>query len=346
VDDASCLPTQFEGYVQACCEDINSLTGRVPFTVTYSPNPNCLGYTITCNGPVSVQKVVSTNAGTGYIPGASIPVLFAGGPCGVMPVGNAIIGDGGISDQFSSIVPSIFGSGYANGVYNNVPMLTTSGAGVGGLFTITVLGGSVVSIEVKPGSNGTGYAAFDTLTFNNALIGGGTGFVATVYTLNTGEVQGVTITTPGTSCTGQVTAIIPAPVSGTPAQLAVVMGLCPILDLTTCGGLGDPIQGVPLGESFVACFPSPPSLPVEYSVTQDNCCNQCTTVQFDKFVGYTNPPARVYYTDCVTGLIVQTILVAGASLGPVCAVNGSWFVQESDPFNGSTSITVAGSCTS
>lgn len=344
VDDASCLPAQFEGYVQACCEDINSLTGRVPFTVTYAPNPGCLGYTITCNGPVSVQKVVTTNAGSNYIPGASIPVTFTGGPCGTMPVGNAIIGNGGISDQFSSIVPSAFGSGYVDGVYNNVPMVTTSGAGVGGLFTVTVISGQVVQIDVKPGSNGTGYATFDTLTFNNALMGGGVGAIGTVYTLNTGEVQGVTITVPGVSCTGQVFATIPPSIGGIPATLGVVMGLCPVLDLNTCGGIGDPIQGVPLDTSFSTCFASAPTLPQGYDVVQDNCCNQCTTVQFDKPFSYTEPPARVYYTDCATKKVVQVIITSGGTVGPVCAVNNSWFVQESDPFNGSTSITVAGSC--
>ena len=345
VDDASCIPVSFEGYAQACCETVGSPNGQLPFLLTFTPNTNCQGYSITCIGPVTVQSVSIVNPGSGYIPAAVIPVVFAGGGCGTPPVGDAIVGNGGISALVNSITPFPFGSGYTDGFYVNVPMLTTSGAGIGGLFDVTVSGGQVVQIDVVPGSNGTGYAAFDTITFNDALIGGGTGAVANVNTLNTGEIQFVNITVPGVGCTSPVTASIPPPVSGVQASLGVIMGLCQPLDLTTCGGLGDPIQGVPLGESFIACFTSAPTLPVDYSVVQDACCNQCTTIQFDKPFDYTNPPARIYYTDCATQQIVQVVITAGGTVGPVCAVNGSWFVEESDPFTGSTSISVAGACT-
>lgn len=51
VDPESCDPVCFEGYIQATCNAIDSGTGQVPFTVTYTPNPTCVGWTITCDNP-------------------------------------------------------------------------------------------------------------------------------------------------------------------------------------------------------------------------------------------------------------------------------------------------------
>lgn len=340
VDDASCVPTTFEGYVQACCEDPLSLIGRVPFTVTYTPASTCPGYTITCTGPVSIQKIVVSAPGGGYVPGATIPVTIVPALGGA--AANAIIGDGGVSDQFSSIAPSVFGAGYANGTWINVPGLTLTGIGTGALFTVTTLGGVVIQVDVKPGFNGVNYAFGDTLNFNNALIGGGVGAVAAVYIINTGEVQNVVLVNPGSGYSTPPVCTIPPGATGQ-GTIGAVLGLCPVLDLNSCGGFGDPIQGVPAGTSFVACASTPFVLPPQYTITPGQCCNTCNTVTFDKPQSYTNPPARLYWTDCVTKKIVMTIITNGANV-VACAVTGSWFVQESDPVNGSTLITVGPPC--
>lgn len=347
VDDASCTPQTFEGYVQACCEDINSTNGRVPFSVTFTPNPNCKGYTVTCNGPVGVQKVIVTNPGSGYVPGSSIPITFNPALGGI--AGNAIVGDGGISSSLFSVSVFPFGSGYVDGTYNNVPAVTVTGVGSGALFTVTVVGGQVVDAVVKVNSNGINYAIGDTFTFNNANLGGsGSGVVVTVNTVNTGEIQGVTMINPGSGYTTPPTGTIPGGSSGQ-ALLAPVLNDCSILDLTTCGNAPyTPIAGVPVGQSFVACLPAAPGfIPPGYDIVQNACCNECTTVIFDKPVdpSYNNPPARVYFTCCETKNIVSVVLTMGGSYGPVCAVNGSWFIQESDPVNGNTTVSSGGSCT-
>lgn len=348
VDNASCVPQTFEGYVQACCEDINSTNGRVPFTVTFTPNPNCKGYTVTCNGPAAVQKVVVTSVGGGYVPGASIPITFTPALGGI--AGNAIIGNGGVSSQFSSATPFPFGSGYVDGTYYNVPAVTVTGSGSGAVFTVVVSGTQVISADIKVGSNGTGYAPGDTVTFNNANLGGsGSGVVININTVNTGEVQSVTMINPGSGYTTPPLATIPSGATGQ-GTLGAVLSTCPALDLTTCGtGPYIPISpGVPVGTSFVTCLPSAPTIvPPGYDIVQNECCNACTTITIDKpmDINYNNPPARVYFTCCETKNIKSVLLTMGGSYGPVCAVNGSWFVQESDPVNGNTTITIGASCT-
>lgn len=348
VDDASCVPQTFEGYVQACCEADGSPNGRVPFSVTFTPNPNCKGYTVTCTGPVGVQKVVVTSAGAGYVPGASIPIVFVPALGGI--AGNAIVGDGGISSALFSVTVFPFGAGYVDGVYNNVPAVTLTGVGAGALFTVTVVGGQVIDAVVKVNSNGVNYAIGDTFTFNNANLGGsGAGVVVTVNTVNTGEIQGVTMINPGSGYTTPPAATIPSGAVGQ-AILAAALDTCPPLDLTTCGPAPYTpiIPGVPVGESAIVCLPDPPAIiPAGYDIVQDQCCNVCTMITFDKplDIDYNNPPARIYYTCCDTKNIVSAILTMGATYGPVCAVNGSWFIVESDPVNGNTTVSVGTSCT-
>jgi hypothetical protein len=49
VDNETCDNVVYEGYVQAECELEISVNGRIPWTVTFSPNPVCDAYSITCN---------------------------------------------------------------------------------------------------------------------------------------------------------------------------------------------------------------------------------------------------------------------------------------------------------
>ncbi len=63
VDPESCDPVCFEGYIQATCNAIDSPTGQVPFTVTYTPTPTCVGWTITCNNPEGCPAILPTEIG-------------------------------------------------------------------------------------------------------------------------------------------------------------------------------------------------------------------------------------------------------------------------------------------
>jgi len=44
VDNESCDPIIFEGYIQATCNAEDSPTDQVPFEVKYTPNPSCKAY--------------------------------------------------------------------------------------------------------------------------------------------------------------------------------------------------------------------------------------------------------------------------------------------------------------
>lgn len=58
VDDTAC-PASFEGYVQAVCEDIGSLNGRVAFYVTYTPVDACESVSYTCIQPECAPTTVA-----------------------------------------------------------------------------------------------------------------------------------------------------------------------------------------------------------------------------------------------------------------------------------------------
>ncbi len=344
VDNQSCDPVLFDGYVQACCEDIASPNGQLPFAETFTPNPNCKGYTITCEGPVGVASLVITNAGSGYVAGATVPIVISGGG-GAGATANAIIGNGGVSDTAGSTTIFPFGAGYVNGTYNNVPAVTLTGIGAGALFTVVVAGNQVFSVDVVAGSNGTGYNIGDTFNFNPANLGGaGGGVVVTINTVNTGTVQNVVLTAPGAGYTSVATGTLPAS-GGILATVGLIMEGCSTIDLDTCGGTPIlVIPNIPLGTSFVACNTSAYAFPPEYDVDQNACCYECTTITFTKSNTYTNPSSTVYYQDCDTGEMIATVLVAGGGVGPVCAINGSWFVIESNPITGTTSVTVGAAC--
>jgi hypothetical protein len=73
------------------------------------------------------------------------------------------------------------GSGYTNGTYAYLPV--TGGSGSGATATVTVAGGIVTSFVIK--DSGVNYLVGDTIAVSNATLGGGTGLVVTVNSINT-----------------------------------------------------------------------------------------------------------------------------------------------------------------
>jgi hypothetical protein len=51
VDNETCEQVDYEGYVQAVCEDEASEIGRIPFVISFIPDPACKRYTYTCARP-------------------------------------------------------------------------------------------------------------------------------------------------------------------------------------------------------------------------------------------------------------------------------------------------------
>jgi hypothetical protein len=85
-----------------------------------------------------------------------------------------------VQAALGSIVITTAGSGYANGVYFNVPL--TGGSGNSATANITVSGGVVTTATLS--NRGCFYAASNTLSASNANLGGsGSGLVLTVSTV-------------------------------------------------------------------------------------------------------------------------------------------------------------------
>jgi hypothetical protein len=89
ITDEACDPLLIEGYVQPSCEAEFSLDGRIPFSVTFTPNPVCKGVKFM---NVSGTNTPAYNFGTGCegafgtingaLPGESFTLCYIGGVAG------------------------------------------------------------------------------------------------------------------------------------------------------------------------------------------------------------------------------------------------------------------------
>lgn len=101
-----------------------------------------------------------------------------------------LAGDGGTAPDSKGPIKTFGtitgGTGYKNGTYANVALVTSTGSGTGARATITVAAGAVTTVALNTGElkTGDGYATSDELTANPADIGGtGTGFKVIVGTI-------------------------------------------------------------------------------------------------------------------------------------------------------------------
>jgi len=319
VDDESCDPVTYEGYVQASCEDINSVSGRIPFTITFTPVPLCQSYSVSCiNVPVLGTSI--TNAGTGYDPlNPPVVIPFGGGGAGAT-ISNTIGGTINITNP--GTLP------YTDGFYPGIPFINLTGVGAGGTADVTVAGG-VVTIVALAGIGLGGYFPLDTFTFNDADLGGGggTGF-AGEFGVDFGTLTLITLVTPGNGYTAAPALIYPAPLSGgIPITADSILDVCPdqLLGQSCDSSAGDNLTGMALNQVAMACMvalPNPPPLS-NYLFTPMGCCYDCNQVSF--LVNGLSPAGTLVYTDCATHELVYVPFIPGDSIGPICMVLNSWF---------------------
>lgn len=324
VDNESCNPVTYEGYVQAACQNISSVVDRIPFSITFVPNPTCDSYRVTCDN-VGVASVVIDFPSSGYD--------FLNPP-------SAIISGGGGSGATTSVVIGSTinitnpGTGYVDGSYINVPVVNVVGSGIGALASVTVAGGVITAVAITNNGNSCyfGPAPFgpNTFTFNNADLGGGVGtnFQA-AFSATYGSVISVIVTSPGSGYTSIPTITFDPTLCGSPVALAdAKLAGCPNQILgTTCNGSPSPsITGMKLGQSARACMTNLPTILPEYTFVPEGCCYDCVNVCFS--VGPVS--ADIYYTDCSTNLLTVVNLGPGGSTGLLNVVNNSWYWSPSN----------------
>lgn len=318
VENESCDTVTYEGYVQASCEDINSISGRIPFSITFTPVPVCESYSVTCEN-VPLLQVDITNPGSGYDPlNPPLVTPFGGGGAGAavtVTIGNSIV----------TLNP---GSGYVDGVYPGVPLVNVIGSGTGAFATITVAGGVVTAYTIT--TSGQVYLPGDTFTVNTADIGGGagSGFVAG-FQANYGTITVATLVTPGDGFTSAPALTLPNPVGGgVLGVLDAILDVCPDQDLgPSCdSSAGDTLTGMSINQSIIGCMTSLPiPLLSNYTFTPAACCYDCNQVSFA--VDLLSPAGTLVYTDCTTHELVSVPFLPGDSIGPICMVANSWFYE-------------------
>ena len=114
------------------------------------------------------------------------------------------------------------GSGYEDGTYNDVPLLTVTGRGLAGVGIVTVSSGAITQATVKGFQTGEGYKVGDTLTANLGTKGLGSNFLLTVGV--TTAVSGLVLTNVSGTEFNTSDAISYIPTAGAQAGIASVQG--------------------------------------------------------------------------------------------------------------------------
>jgi hypothetical protein len=335
-DNETCDPVNYEGYVQAACEDESSLLGRIPFAVSFIPSPACKQWSATCLG-VGVASINVTDPADGYTPGLPPVVsIVGGGGAGATAV--AVVGTGFILTTGLVGV----GVGYNDGVYVAVPLI--GGTGAGATADITIVGGAMTVVVLN--APGDGYTAGDPLTPDTGTVGvpGAAGQIDAVTT-DLGYILAINITAPGNGYTSIPTVTVAPSPTGT-ATGDAVLALCPPLTIYDCNGVTGEV--LPAGTllplvPYNMCGETEPTVPDEYGVAEiGNCLCNCTEYDMSN-TGAGPGNVEVTWIDC-NGSVQTATLLLPTSITNICAVTGS--VSYDDSAAGAVmTLTPIGACT-
>lgn len=321
VDNETCINIDFNGYVQASCQDVSSSVDRVPFSVTFTPQPSCSQYTVTCLNS-SVGSVVITNPGTSYVPGTPPAVIISGGG-GSGATGTAIVGAGSLL-TIASVDP---GSGYNNGTFSAVH--ATGGTGSGAIFNVHTSSGIVQTVNIV--SAGIGYRNTDVLGLTSADIGGSSPSVAAAIRITTdyGIIDSVTVNSAGTGYTS-VPSITIASSSGVPATGVIVLNGCPSFTTDGCSGgvVTIPANILQIADVMTVCNVGGFTLGPQFGVSPSgNCLCNCVTATIN-VTGAVSTQVRYFYNKCGQGVISGLLTVGGSPSAIIdCIVPGSLVFQ-------------------
>ncbi len=330
VDNETCDQIDYEGYVQPACQDESSLVDRIPFTISFIPQPACRRWNVTCNNaPINFLSL--TGGGSGYDPLSPPLVTISGGGGGAASV---IVGAG----AYTSLQITDPGTGYTDGSYLGVPLI--GGSGTGATADITIAGGIITIVGIA--AQGTGYMNNDVVAPDTAIVGVPiTPAILTMLTTDYGIVLSISLDNPGSGYTATPTVTIAPPGAGVQATATATLQSCPAFNTASCpGGTEYAYPQQAIGETLAICDTVTPSLGSQFAVAESgNCLCSCTTVEFQNTAGAGT--VTVTYITC-NGASVQTVLGAGASTGDVCIVNGSYDYVEAG--GGTFNIIVGATC--
>lgn len=329
VDDETCDPVTYEGYVQPTCFDEESTEGRTTFVVAFTPSPACKRWVATCPDR-PLDSITVTDGGTGYDP--LLPPTVTIGGDGTGASATAVVGQGVIS----ALAINNAGAGYSDGVY--VAVSLTGGSGAGATADVTIAGGIVTVATINAG--GSGYQDTDVLALDTGTVGVPATPVELGPTTDYGIIQSITLGSPGSGYSVVPPVVIAPPTSGTTATATATLLLCPgPAQRDGCDTiLGTSFPDVAVGESVAICWPTLPEGEREtnFDIVEDgNCLCTCESVDFTAARG----SATIYGYDCVKGeygtQVIDSITVN------VCMVQGSYYIEDG---TGTGSLLVVGVC--
>jgi hypothetical protein len=312
LDDLTCDTVTYQGYVQALCQDISSLVGRILFTITFTPAEPCYSERLRCN-EVGVQELTITDIGNGYaVPPAAAPAItFSSGAA----TADAYIADDGVASlDMLTLVPAI-GAYVDNTYYIGCTGSTGPGDWANTFLTVVVAGGVITSVVPTSPLNtsvGSGHVIGDTLTLDGVagLPAGSTIDILTLYP--TGTLLEAIVTVSGTY-TVAPTAVIDPPGGGAPvtATVDVVMERCDKWKPTQCDSNPTAMDiQLEFTQETIFCTDThaPMVIPAGYTQAHDGCCYICKLVTFT--ATDTSQPVLTYL-DFVTGQWIQLTLLNG-----------------------------------
>lgn len=330
VDNETCDPVTYEGYVQPVCYEEESLSGRTPFLVTFTPAPVCKRWLLTCPS-AGVASLNLLTGGDGYNPLSPPAIVLAGD--GIGATATATVGGGIIS----ALSIDNAGVGYSDGVYVGVAL--TGGSGVGATADVTISGGIVTIVAINIA--GTGYQDTDVLALDTGTVGVPSTPVQLGPTTDYGIIIALNLTAPGSGYTTPPTVVIPPPVSGTIATGSAELDVCAGPFARECPGTitGYAFPDVEVGESIALCYPTEPAGATEevFTIAEDgNCLCTCEEVLFEA----TDAAVDIHFFDCETGDFLRVTIDPDNS-HTACVAQNSYFWTNGA---GTATATINGPC--
>lgn len=319
VNDTSCDgPITFEGYIQAQCQDVLSVSGRLPWTAVFTPTVVCQRHEITCDYS-NIDTVNIIDGGLSYLVGEKIiPTRIIGdtqlldADIEVLTVGDGIInsisslldaGTGYTAADLLTIVDGIGNSGtitvdtVGGGGEILTYTLTTGGTQYQGPFTFTGGTGTNADFEIIEGID---YDAFGKILTVDIIDGGEYSILPTTFTITTAL--------------------------GTGADLSFELANCPAYNAIGTDCDSNPVAiplGVPVGETTAVCLVGAYAAePAGYTVTKVGCCIPSDTssdVCFDYHIeNTTGAPINAIVTLCDG--VFDTVSIPASTIVPLCLI--------------------------